>query len=150
MRYFAYGSNMDPEQMRVRCPGALPIGAARLDGYRLAFTYDAPSWDDAGVATVIADPERQVWGVLWEITDAHGATLDEYEGVAGGIYRREDATVRTLDGELVPAFLYVTIDTAELAPSPRYIAALVRGARHFGLPAGYITALEAVPVVASS
>jgi len=32
--HFAYGSNMDREQMSRRCPGAEYVGAASLPGYR--------------------------------------------------------------------------------------------------------------------
>ena len=35
--YFAYGSNLDPTQMRRRCPTSAPAGPATLDGWRLAF-----------------------------------------------------------------------------------------------------------------
>ena len=30
MLYFAYGSNLDPEQMQFRCPGAKAVGLAGL------------------------------------------------------------------------------------------------------------------------
>ena len=42
MRYFAYGSNMDPIQMKSRCPSAKVIGVAKLPHYRLAF----PVWSN--------------------------------------------------------------------------------------------------------
>lgn len=35
--YFAYGSNINLEQMAVRCPAALMVGPAVLDGYELLF-----------------------------------------------------------------------------------------------------------------
>ena len=35
--YFAYGSNLNFEQMAYRCPEATAVGTARLDGYELAF-----------------------------------------------------------------------------------------------------------------
>ena len=35
--YFAYGSNLNLDQMARRCPDAEPVGRVRLDGYRLAF-----------------------------------------------------------------------------------------------------------------
>ena len=33
--YFAYGSNINLEQMAVRCPAAQVVGPAVLDGYEL-------------------------------------------------------------------------------------------------------------------
>ena len=35
--YLAYGSNLNMEQMHYRCPGAVPLGTAELEGYRLLF-----------------------------------------------------------------------------------------------------------------
>jgi len=35
--YFAYGSNINLEQMAVRCPAATPVCPVALDNYRLAF-----------------------------------------------------------------------------------------------------------------
>ncbi len=33
--YFAYGSNLNFEQMAYRCPEATAVGIAKLDGYRI-------------------------------------------------------------------------------------------------------------------
>lgn len=35
--YFAYGSNMNLDQMAYRCPAASVVENVRLDGYRLTF-----------------------------------------------------------------------------------------------------------------
>lgn len=147
--YFAYGSNMDPVQMAQRCPGSEPLEVARLAEHRLAFTYDAPGWE-GGVATVIPAAHETVWGVLWVLTEDHLATLDEYESVDEGIYRREligVAVPGTTPGawRAMDAFIYLTNDTAPTLPNRRYIDALVRGAEHFGLPAAYIDGLRNTP-----
>jgi tmRNA-binding protein len=34
--YFAYGSNLNFDQMAYRCPEATVVGTAKLDGYELA------------------------------------------------------------------------------------------------------------------
>lgn len=44
--YFAYGSNMDIEQMKHRCPSSVEAGVALVNGYRFAL-------DAAGVATIL-------------------------------------------------------------------------------------------------
>ena len=48
--YFAYGSNMNLEQMKYRCPAAEVVENVRLEDYRLAFRGKAPG---NGVATVL-------------------------------------------------------------------------------------------------
>ena len=55
--YFAYGSNMNLEQMKYRCPAAEVVENVRLENYRLAFRGRAPG---NGVATVL--PEKGSYG----------------------------------------------------------------------------------------
>ena len=55
MLYIAYGSNMNRDQMSVRCPHAKPLGAYYLDGWRLVFR---------GVADIIKDKDARVPIVL--------------------------------------------------------------------------------------
>jgi gamma-glutamylcyclotransferase (GGCT)/AIG2-like uncharacterized protein YtfP len=140
--YFAYGSNMDPNQMASRCPGAVSIGSARLAGYELAFVWDSPGWG-GGVATVIPSSGREVWGVLWDLTAGHIEALDRYEGVAIHAYVREHLNVETDDG-VVNALIYLATDTREKPPSRRYVDALIRGAKAHGLPADYVEQLRAL------
>jgi len=42
--YFAYGSNLDADQMRERCPGGLVRFRARLQAYQLGFTHYSARW----------------------------------------------------------------------------------------------------------
>ena len=58
MLYIAYGSNMNRDQMSVRCPHAKPLGAYYLDGWRLVFI---------GVADIIKDKDARVPIVLWTL-----------------------------------------------------------------------------------
>ena len=140
--YFAYGSNMDPLQMEQRCPGAVVVGPARLDDHRLTFVWDSPGWG-GGVATVEPVTGDHVWGVLWELTDDHVRTLDEYEGIAKGVYTRESADVEST-GEMVNALIYIATDTRYKKPSARYVGALIRGAKAFAVPDPYVEQLRAL------
>lgn len=60
--YFAYGSNINLDQMRYRCPDATVYGQAVLDNYDLRFR-------GSGVATVEPKEGACVYGLLWELTD---------------------------------------------------------------------------------
>lgn len=80
--YFAYGSNIDTDQMDRRWPDCNLIGTAKIEGYR--FDIDA-----VGFATIVRDESQVVYGVLWEISDNDLYRLDRYEGVATGCYRHE-------------------------------------------------------------
>ncbi len=97
--YFAYGSNLDPEQMDWRCPDAIALGAARLNDW---------AWriGGRGYATVSPSPGHHVWGAIWNVSDSDLASLDRYEGVAGGLYRREFVTVMA-ENQPVDVLLYI-------------------------------------------
>src|SRR5271166_1234955 len=79
MHYFAYGSNMDTEQMARRCVGAKLLGPAKLDGYALRFSAFSLNWN-GGVADIVPTEGDAVWGLLYSVTDDDIAELDSYEG----------------------------------------------------------------------
>lgn len=132
--YFAYGSNLDPGQMDWRCPDASGVAAARLDDW--AWRIGA-----RGYATVSPAAGHQVWGALWNISDTDLISLDRYEGVAGGLYRRETLTVMV--GETrVEAFIYIENHDDVGVPEHQYISGILAGARYFELPEHWLTELE--------
>ena len=133
---------MDPVQMRHRAPGARALGAALAHGWRMTFTLDSPGWG-GGVAGIEPDPSDEVWGVLWEATEADMVALDEYEGVAIGAYVRGRISV-TFDGDDVDAQVYFAIPRGPKPPSKRYLRTLVRGAKANGIPADYVERLRAL------
>ena len=69
MLYFAYGSNMNWQQMRERCPSARFVGVALLSEHKLAFTRKSKK-RGCGVADAVLEGGRKVWGVIYEIDDA--------------------------------------------------------------------------------
>ena len=79
--YFAYGSNMDLAAMSVRCPRSRALGPARLIGHRFFITRD-------GYASVMREPGRLVWGLLWDLALADVPALDRYESLGTGLYAK--------------------------------------------------------------
>ena len=75
--YFAYGSNMNLNQMAFRCPDAEVVDTVRLEGYRLAFCMNGGG---NGVATILPEEGSYVDGVLWRISERDERHLDHYEG----------------------------------------------------------------------
>jgi len=117
MNYFAYGSNLDPDQMKKRAPGHRPLGVARASGYRLAFTKWSGGWGGY-VADMVADETSQVWGMLYNVTPSDIASLDKKEGG----YKRGPITVCGKDGASYQAVAYfVTQRESEGAPSNKYL-----------------------------
>ena len=128
MLYLAYGSNLSHAQMALRCPAARPVGPALLHGWRLRFRHVANAEAEAG--TVLP-------GALWRLTPACEATLDAFEGVAGGYYRRETVVAQTREGRAA-ALVYVMDGRASepvAPPLPHYRETIERGYADFGLDA---------------
>jgi len=76
-RYFAYGSNMWPPQLKSRCPTATPIGRDVLEGWSRA--YDKPSTDGSAKLNIRPSPGESTEGVVYEVADADRDALDAAE-----------------------------------------------------------------------
>ena len=76
--YFAYGSNMNPARMGRRCPGATALGVGILRNHRLT---------ERLYADIDFQEGREVYGVLYLLTEAHLRSLDAHEGYPK-VYRR--------------------------------------------------------------
>jgi hypothetical protein len=128
--YFAYGSNMCADQMRLRCPGSFPIGKAAVPGWRFVI-------NRAGYATVRSDAASIVHGVVWSLAAADEGPLDDYEGVAEGHYRKETVV---LDG-FGPAMVYRAADEQHGVPLEDYLDGILRAARAAAFPVDYVAEL---------
>lgn len=151
--YFAYGSNLDPEQMRSRCPDGAFRTVARLPDHALAFTRFAPR-RGCGVADVVERPGADVWGVVYDLNERDLARLDAFEGYAAdrtsNAYRRVRKRVvpAAADARPVDVVTYEVCDRqpGHVPPDMRYLAHLLRGAEAWGLPPAYVEALHRVPL----
>src|SRR2546430_16644174 len=61
--YAAYGSNLDPAQMLVRCPHSPQRGTGWLEGWRLTFGGGGVGWGGAPAALGRPAGPRGVWAV---------------------------------------------------------------------------------------
>lgn len=141
--YAAYGSNMDPQQMSARAPHSPLRGAGYLPGWRLTFGGEELGWEGA-LATLVEDPDNAVFVVLYDVTDADERDLDEWEGAAGGLYRKLRVRVQTLDGAPL-AWIYVLDAYEGGLPSARYLGILADAAETAGAPNDYVAELRARP-----
>ena len=146
--YFAYGSNLDETRLHRSCPGARPLGRARLPHHRLRFPLPSRRWGGA-VADVRPERGHEVWGALWRIPAGELAALDRQEGVDATPprYRRVELGVEGPAGEPLSCLAYRVADPvagADLAPSRPYLGTMLRGARAFSLPPAYVARLAAL------
>ena len=134
--YFAYGSNMNLEQMARRCPGAQLGSRARLSGWRYFINGN-------GYAGIEEFPGSEVWGCLWSLNSRHWEALDEYEGVDGGYYEKKILKVERASGnEEIDAWDYLSNDYDYGIPSSEYQAIVIRGANDVNISKNYIPVLE--------
>lgn len=89
MLSFAYGSTMDWDQMRSRCPGAGFRGVAELRNHPLAFTRRSRpgGW---WVADDVPAQGESVWGVVYDIPAQDISSLDKAEGYQPGRLKTAD------------------------------------------------------------
>ncbi|HEY2123802.1 MAG TPA: gamma-glutamylcyclotransferase family protein [Chthoniobacterales bacterium] len=152
MLYFAYGSNMHAAQMKERCPSAKFVCRAKLPSHRLAFTLRSYS-RRCGVADILRDETKEVWGVVYELLENELENLDKDEDFNPGRpndqneYTRENHYVWREGDAKRP--LLVALCRGHPKPNPPlpdcdYKNLIVAGARHWQLPTDYIRELESI------
>ncbi len=132
--YIAYGSNLNINQMRARCPRATVLGTANLEGWELLF-----KGSKTGSYLTIEPCENQSAPVaVWEITLDDEAALDRYEGFPNFYYKKEIKirlkSLRTGRRHTVTAFAYIMHEERPIGV-PTYVInlkQLVNGKRNGG------------------
>ena len=144
--YFAYGANMHDNAFRER-RGMRPLEwrAGRVQGYRLRFNLEGRPKGKAAPANICADPNAEVWGVLYRITRAGLVHLDATEGVPERHYRQLGIDAQDIDGHALKAVTSIA-DGLEVdgQPSLRYLTLLRDGARAHGLPQRWLRLLDGI------
>ena len=141
--YAAYGSNLDPEQMRVRCPHSPMRGPGWLVGWRLTFGGEELGWEGS-LATVVEDVGSQVYVMVYDVPPQDEDALDEWEAANTGLYRKIRVRVQTLKGDEL-CWLYVLDGYEGGLPSARYLGLMADAAEKAGAPDDYVAHLRARP-----
>lgn len=144
MLYFAYGSNMDPRQIRQRCPSSRFVSTAILRNHGLAFTLRSKR-RRCGVANVLPAVGHDVHGILYRINGPRDwQVLDAAEGYKperrrGNRYRRTLHKVyKPSHPDAVLSWIYQGIvEDAPPPPNAAYLGQMLAGADHWGLPETY-------------
>ena len=152
MLYFAYGSNMHLAQMKKRCPSAKFVCRAKLPSHRLAFTLKSLE-RGCGVADVMIDDAKDIWGVVYEFPENELKDLDKDESFRPGRpddqneYTRENHSAWPDGDAKRPLLVWLYRGHPQLdppLPSCDYKRLIVEGARQWTLPADYICELESI------
>lgn len=132
MYYFAYGSNLNKQQMKERCPDSQPKFVALLPNYKMVFWGWLRRWR-GGVASIRLSRGDKVLGAIYQISDRDLRLLDKYEGCPG-TYNRLKVTVFDEDNNPVEAVTYIKAgQLEETPPSPAYLAIIQQGCRDWGI-----------------
>ena len=131
--YIAYGSNLNVQQMQMRCPYASVLGTAELDGWELLF-----KGSKTGSYLTIEEKEGgKVPVVIWVVTETDEAALDHYEGFPTFYYKREMKVryrgIRSGKYRTVDAFVYIMREDRPIGvPSNYYMRTCLQGYDTFG------------------
>lgn len=142
VHYFAYGSNLNWLQMQRRCPSSRFITIAKLPDYEFGITRHS-RLRDCGTANVFPVIGREVWGAVYDVSDADLIVMDGFEDG----YRRENLSVYAPDNSVQPLRVLVYVADIEREvppPNPEYKRLILEGARHWNIPGSYIAMLETI------
>jgi len=148
MFYFAYGSNMNLDQMRERKVSYQNPRKAFLMNYKLGFTKTSERYNNIGVADIIESKGNFVEGVLYEVTEEGMANLDKFEGIEQNVYKRVKVVVQLESGEELETITYKIIneDKPFIPPAKEYMDKIIKGAETHRLSKNYIQKLKAIPL----
>ena len=132
---FAYGSNLDPRQMRARCPNACAGPVVGLPGYRLAFCGYSRGRRGSVLSLEVAHT-RWVPGQLWYLWPSDLDALDAYEGVPW-VYETRVVQVVDTEGVEHSALTYVhKLAAPQGLPGAGYVAQVRAAYRRLRIQAG--------------
>lgn len=126
--YIAYGSNLNVNQMKRRCPNALRMGKLMLKDYELEFRT---------FLTINYKKGAQVPVGIWLVDEWDERSLDMYEGYPT-FYRKEYIEIE-IHNQKVKALVYIMNDVREAnPPTPYYLDTCAKGYEDFDLDIKYL------------
>lgn len=127
--YVAYGSNLNIEQMGMRCPDAVIVGKGIIPNYALKYRGSKTG----AYATVIREKGAQVPVVVWKISPRDEINLDRYEGFPTFYYKKRMRVVMD-NGNGIYGMAYIMNDKAQPGiPSNYYVRTILTGYLENGL-----------------
>lgn len=138
--FFAYDATLDPEWLGRVAPEARFLFTAHYPETRLDFV--APAGGDP-LPTLSRDPGHTVWGGVFEVPEAEAEAL-VHQGLAEGRVTGYDQKAVDREGNKYDCLTFLTVGDVNGGhrPSAEYLASMIRGARHWSLPAGWVLGLE--------
>lgn len=142
-RYFAYGSNMNPDRVAERGLCVVRAEAATLPGFRLLFDKHSAAHEGCGHANIVYHPGERVEGVLYWLAGVDEIVkMDPFERAPIN-YSRDIVEVVTAAGILTTwtYFANAAVRRPGLIPPRSYLNHLLAGEAY--LSADYLNRLRA-------
>jgi hypothetical protein len=138
--YFAYTAFLDPDRLEAVAPGARFAFTAHFPETKLSFVQ---SEDAVAIPSLIADSGHTVWGGVFEIPDNQVPALTEAEEAEGRVAGWDQKAVDR-EGNKYDCLTFVAKGSpnGEHRPDSDYMKSMIKGARHWSLPAGWVMGLE--------
>jgi gamma-glutamylcyclotransferase (GGCT)/AIG2-like uncharacterized protein YtfP len=137
----AYGSNMDPIQMRRRCPSAQRMDTVKIADWRLMFV-GRSNYRQGPVASIGPSRGSVLHGVVWAVDDDDLSALDGYEGVPSCYDRRARFTYA---GKELWAYRHVARSASVVTPHHEYLRHILDGARDADIDRSIILRAAGLP-----
>lgn len=130
--YVAYGSNLNMEEMKERCPDARVVGTGVLEDYCLGYR----GTERGCYLTVEQKSGAYVPVVVWRVSSSDEEALDEYECYPELYYKKDmsvDVTLKNGNRSMLYAFIYIMYERFPKGmPSLEYLERCKEGYRQFG------------------
>ena len=160
--YFAYGSNMDKEDLAKWCKRGnlsmvtyLSISSAKLNHFKLRFNYFSCS-RNAGAANIMQSKKDCVYGLLTEISENDLKTIRKKEGYCEDYskchYNEICVDVEKFDGTVFrDVKTYKVVERLEKPeeqpPTEQYMQLIIKNAKKYNFPKEYIKFLESIKTI---
>jgi hypothetical protein len=138
--YFAYAALLDPDRISSVAPGARFLFTAHYPETELTFV---DSNGRGALPSLSKNPGHTVWGGVFEIPEGEVDSLiaaEEDEGRLPGF----DVQAVDREGNKHDCLAFVSPGepNGDRTPPPEYLESMIRGARHWSLPAGWVMGLQ--------
>ena len=142
--YFAYGSNMNEDELKDWKITIISREKAILYNYRIALNRYSKN-RQGGVLDIVPSKGSIVEGVLYKLPDEAKYKLEKKEGVTIGAYKETRVDIE-VDGRIVKNVItYIVCNKQNASPaSEEYKESVLKGAKNHNLSKKYIKKLEKV------
>lgn len=134
MRFFIYGDNLNPSQLKRRAPEHKFLFNAYLPDHTIGFPRFSSQWR-CGLASALPSPGERVWGVVFELTDEDVKILDQFDGeVPPEAYRHLEANVFTENDKQELVTTHVAPAIGKFKAKDHYLDFVAKGIEYWKLP----------------